>query len=203
MRWSLCRMTVVAGVLGYTMGACGGSPQSLVDGAGESQGAPTSVDQSTTQAIVCVQGTLRDCTVQLPTQGTVHNCFSGKQLCSGGAWTDCQDPSTLVGVRTQTFTASCPVGETIRWTTLDYALDTPNNPSGVATVTMSVAGHPELALLDGSSTDPATVQGSAGSRNIETLLGALAGQPDLTLQITTTTTPDGTMAATATGTLSY
>lgn len=196
-------MTVVVGVFAFTMGACGGSPHSLVDGAGESQGARTSVDQSTTQAIACVQGTLRDCTVQLPTQGAVHNCFSGKQLCSGGSWTNCQDPSTLVGVRTQTFTASCPAGETIRWTTLDYALDTPTNPSGVAAVTMSVAGHPELPLLDVSSIDLATDQGGAGSRNVGPLLGALAGQAELALQITTTTTPDGAMAATATGTLSY
>ena len=195
--------------LACTMTACCGSPTNLSEGAGESPGAPTTVaaPQSASEAtIFCVQGALRSCVVQLPTQGTIHNCWVGKQLCSGGTWSDCQDPSSLVGVRTQTFTASCLPGDTIRWTTLDYVVDAPADRSGLASVTIGVAGHPDFALLDVSN-DPSLVKGlvkgGAGSLNIEPMLGALSAQRDLTLQITTTTTPDGAMAATATAKLSF
>jgi hypothetical protein len=216
MAWRLIGWTAPAlvGLVGLVaacaMTACSGSPRNLSEGAGESPGAPTRVpvDQSAAEgAVFCVQGALRSCLVQLPTQGTIHNCWVGKQLCSGGTWTDCQDPSSLVGVRTQTFTASCLAGDTIRWTTLDYVVDAPADRSGVASVTIAVAGHPDFALLDVRSNDPSLVKGlvkgGAGSLNIEPLLGALSAQSDLTLQITTTTTPDGAMASTATAELSY
>ena len=198
-------LALVGLVAACAMTACSGSPRNLSEGAGESPGAPTTVaaPQSATEgAIFCVQGALRSCLVQLPTQGTIHNCWVGKQLCSGGTWSDCQDPSSLVGVRTQTFTASCLAGDTIRWTTLDYVVDAPADRSGVASVTIGVAGHPDFTLLDVSS-DPSLVKGGAGSLNIEPMLGALSAQRDLALQITTTTTPDGAMAATATARLSY
>jgi hypothetical protein len=205
MDWRLLGKTAVVTCAACAMTACGGSPRNLVEGAVESHGAPANLPalQSTTdEAIVCVQGTLRNCLVQLPTQGTIHNCWVGKQLCSSGTWTECQDPSSLVGVRTQSFTASCAAGDSIRWTTIDYVLDAPADTSGGASVTISVADHPEFAPLV-SSSDPALIKGGAGSRNIEPLLGSLSTQPDLTLQITTTMTPDGAMAATGSAQLSY
>jgi hypothetical protein len=157
----------------------------------------------TEKSDVCVQGTLRACTVQLPTQGSVHQCFSGKQLCTGGAWTACQDPSVLVGVRSQAFVASCPVGASPRWTTLDYVLDVPANASGSADVAITIAGHPELVLFTTRATGHASSEPGAGSVDLGTVLGALGNQGDLALEITTTTTPDGAMAATARATLTY
>jgi hypothetical protein len=141
--------------------------------------------------------------VSLPTQGAVHNCFSGKQLCSGGAWTECKDPTTLVGVRTQPFAATCPGTQVARWTTLDYVIDAPANASGAAAVTISLSGHPEVVLVDTRTPGDAPAKGGAGSRDVEALLGALSTQPTLTLDIATSTTPDGAMAATAIASPSY
>jgi hypothetical protein len=127
----------------------------------------------------------------------VHNCFAGKELCSSGSWTACQDLAELVGVRTQNFVGSCPSGAELRWTTLDYVFDVPSNASGAAAVTVSVAGDPEVVLFDSRSAGDAPVHGGVGSRTVDALLGALSAQSALTLQIATTTTPDGAMAATA------
>jgi hypothetical protein len=79
-----------------------------------------------------------------------------------------------------------------RWTTLDYVVDVPANASGATDVTISVAGHPELVLFT-----PASADASAGSLDLERVLGAVGTQTDLTIQIATTSTPDGAMAATA------
>jgi hypothetical protein len=141
--------------------------------------------------------------VALPTQGNIHNCFSGNQLCSGGAWSACQELAALVGARTQSFVASCPAGSGLSWTTLDYVVDAPANASGVAGVTVVVAGHPEIVLLDTQSGNASSVEKIAGSVSVAPLLGALVEQSEMALQITTTTTPDGAMAATAQATLSY
>jgi hypothetical protein len=203
---------VVAAVVS-AMSGCGGSPQSLADGAGESPGQSLATPPSgagtgtaaaaTEAATVCVQGTLRGCLGQLPTQGTVHNCFAGKQLCSGGTWTACQDPAALVGVRTQRFVAACPSGSSVQWTTLDYVVDAPSNVSGASAATVGIAGHPDVVLLDTQSSDGVSAKVGAGSRTIESILGALSELPGLTLEIATTTTPDGSMAATVKAELGY
>jgi hypothetical protein len=199
---------IVRGVALAALGAlcaCGSSPQSLTDGAGETRGASAtpSGPEATANASVCVEGALRTCTVELPTQGSVHQCFSGKQLCTGGAWSDCQDPSVLVGVRTEPFAAACPAGASPRWTTLDYTVDVPGNASGGADVAITVAGHPELVLFTAQSAGRGSTEHSAGSLDVGPELNALADQADLSLQIATTTTPDGAMAATAQATLKY
>jgi hypothetical protein len=147
-----------------------------------------------------VQGTLKACTVQLPAQGTIHQCFSGKQLCSGGAWGACLDPSVLVGVRSESFAAACPAGASPRWTTLDYVVDVPANASGGSDVSIAVAGQPQLVLFTAGPTD---VTSATGSVDLGPVLGTLGTEADLTLQFVTTTTPDGAMAATARGTLAY
>jgi hypothetical protein len=191
-------------VLGVVCG-CGGSPQSLVDGAGESRGATATTPPPPAAAkntSVCVQGALQTCTVQLGTQGTVHQCFSGMQLCSGGAWTDCQDLSVLVGVRSEAFAASCASGESSSWKTLDYVVDAPTNASGRSDVTITVAGHPELVLFTTQTQDVGAAEVRSGSLGLD-VLGALENQADLTLQITTTTTPDSAMAATARAAAKY
>jgi hypothetical protein len=97
------------------------------------------------------------------------------------------------------FAASCPSGE-VRWTTLETIVDAPANDSGAAAARIGVADHPEIVLFDSASSTSA--QG-AGSRDIGALLGDLSGHPALTLALTTTTTPDGTMAATAKAVLTY
>jgi hypothetical protein len=187
--------------------ACGGSPESLSDGAGDPQNAAATTTPSgpaATQkgaAAICAQGTLRACTVQLPSQGSVHQCFSGKQLCSAGAWTDCQDPSVLFGVRFEPFAASCPAGASGRWTTLDYVVDAPANASGSADATITVEGHPEIVLFATGSAGAASA--GEGTVDLGPLLDVLANQAKLTLQISTTTTPDGALAATARATLKY
>jgi hypothetical protein len=133
----------------------------------------------------------------LPTQGTIHNCFSGKQLCTAGAWSDCQDPSTLVGLRAQQFVASCPATYVPRWTTLDYSVDAPANASGAAPVTIALAEHPEVVLLDTRANDGVPQKGGAGSRDVQALLGPFSSDSTLILQVLTSTTPDGDLASTA------
>jgi hypothetical protein len=86
---------------------------------------------------------------------------------------------------------------------LDYVVDAPSNRSGAAVVTIAVADHPEIVLLDTRSSSDAPVNGGAGSRAVDSLLAPLAGQSGLTLEIGTTTTPDGAMAATAKAALAY
>lgn len=202
MSWSRFASGVV---LAWWLGACGGAPGVQSDAMGTSaytEGAATSEAANPPPAAPdCVQGSLRTCRVALPTQGDVHNCFSGQQLCTGGVWSDCQDPATLVGARSQQFSAACPATYGVRWTILDYVVDTPANASGAAAVTVSLADHPDVVLLDTSATDDAPA--NAGSLDLSSTLGSLSNQPTLTLAITTSTTPDGTLAATATVTPSY
>jgi hypothetical protein len=180
--------------------ACGGSPESFVDGAGNSRAAAATTSPARGSASVCVQGALQSCTVQLPSQGSVHQCFSGKQLCTGGVWGNCQDPTVLVGERSEAFVASCPSGASPRWMTLDYVVDVPANASGEADVAITIAGHPELVLF---TAGPTAASSAAGSIDLGPVLGTLGTAADLTLQFVTTTTPDGAMAATARGTLAY
>jgi len=195
------RLIVVVSALG-TCAACGGSREPLMDGVAASRESPTSTLVGVTQT-ACLQGELRNCLVTLSTQGPVHNCFSGKQICSGGAWSDCTDPAALVGTRSQQFTASCLRSEVAHWTTLDYVVDAPSNASGIAAATISPAGHMEILLLDtGANGSPASAAG-AGSIDLESVLGSLGTQPTFTLAITTSTTPDGRMAASAKVSPSY
>jgi hypothetical protein len=35
------------------------------------------------------EGALRECSVDLGMQGTVHNCFHGWQMCQEGTWSPC------------------------------------------------------------------------------------------------------------------
>jgi hypothetical protein len=91
----------------------------------------------------------------------------------------------------------------VRWATLDYVVDAPSNTSGAAVVTIAVADHPEIVLLDTRSISDAPAKGGTGSRAVDSLLGPLSGQSGLTLEIGTTTTPDGEMAATAKTALGY
>jgi hypothetical protein len=190
---------VAAAALG-ALCACGSSPGSYVDGAGSSRASSATATSAPESAAVCVQGTLRSCTAQLPAQGTVHQCFSGKQLCSAGAWGDCQDPTVLFGARSEAFAASCPAGASPRWTTLDYVVDVPANASGGADVAIAVAGNPQLVLFTAGPTDHPS---AAGSVDLGPVLGALGTEANLTLQLVTTTTPDGAMAATARATAVY
>jgi hypothetical protein len=133
----------------------------------------------------------------------VQQCFVGKQLCTSGAWTECQDPAALVGARVEPFVASCPSTLVPRWTSLDYVVDAPGDASGPSAATIAVSGHPEIVLLDTTSRDGAHAAGGAGSRDMTTVLGSLSSQPALALDVTTSTTPDGDMAATATVSLHY
>jgi hypothetical protein len=178
----------------YTCAACGGSREPLTDGAATSRESPTAAPVALPQT-ACLQGELRTCLVQLSTQGPVHNCFSGKQICSGGTWSNCTDPATLVGTRTQQFTASCLQNEVAHWTTLDYVADAPSDASGVAAATISPAGHPEILLVDTAAAGTAASAGGAGSLDMATVLGSLGVQRMLTLAITTSTTPNGRLAA--------
>jgi len=171
--------------------ACGGASEPLADGIATSHDNPTAVGP--TQP-ACLQGELRTCLVQLSTQGPIHNCFSGKQICSGGTWSDCTDPANLVGTRTQQFTASCVQNETPHWTTLDYVVDSPSDASGASGATFSPAGHAEITLFD-TRAGGSPASASAGSLDLESILGSLGAQPTLTLAITTSTTPDGRLAA--------
>jgi hypothetical protein len=115
----------------------------------------------------------------------------------------CQDPSVLVGVRSQAFVATCPAGTLPSWNALDYLVDAPANKSGQTDVTISVAGHPELVLFTTRSAGTPSAEASAGSVDPGPVLGALRSQADVTLDIETTTTPDGVMAATARAELTY
>jgi hypothetical protein len=101
-----------------------------------------------------------------------------------------------VGPRVQDFVASCPASQVSRWTNIDYVIEVPSNASGASAVTIGVAEHPEIVLLDTHSADNPTGARSAASRSLEPLLGGLASESTLTLEVTTTTTPDGEMAAT-------
>ncbi len=186
------RVIVVVSALA-ACAACGGSREPLRDGVATSPESPTTAPVGLAQT-ACLQGELRTCLVQLSTQGTVHNCFSGKQICSGGTWSDCADPATLVGTRTRQFMASCPQNEVAHWTTLDYVVNAPSDTSGVAAATASLAGHPEILLLDTGASGSAAAAG-AGSLDLESVLGSLGAHPALTLAITTSTTPDGRLAA--------
>ena len=187
------RLIVAVSALG-TCAACGGAREPLTDGAASSHEVPVTAPLGPAQT-ACLQGELRTCLVQLPAQGSIHNCFSGKQICSGGAWSSCTDPATLVGTRTQQFTASCLPNEVAYWTTLDYVVNAPSDASGIAAATISPAGHQDIVLLDtGVSGSPASAAG-AGSIDVGSVLGSLGMQPTLTLAITTSTTPDGRMAA--------
>jgi len=90
--------------------------------------------------------------------------------------------------------ASCPQNEVAHWTTLDYVVNAPSDTSGVAAATASLAGHPEILLLDTGASGSAAAAG-AGSLDLESVLGSLGAHPALTLAITTSTTPDGRLAA--------
>jgi hypothetical protein len=46
-------------------------------------------------AAVCTDGETQKCKVKLPSQSGVNNCFVGEQLCEGGQWGPCSDPSEL------------------------------------------------------------------------------------------------------------
>jgi hypothetical protein len=39
----------------------------------------------------CVEAVMRDCRVQLPSQGNAKNCFVGVQVCVQGHWSPCID----------------------------------------------------------------------------------------------------------------
>jgi hypothetical protein len=184
------------------VGASSVAPSTAASGAASTT-AGNPVDPTSTAAGLCVEGRLRSCLVHLPTQGSVQNCFSGEQLCSGGVWTSCQAPGALVGARAQNFVASCPAAETARWTMIDYEIDAPSNASGAAAVTIGVAEHPEVVLLDTRSANGPGAGKTAATRPVEAVLAGLASQSTLMLEITTTTTPDGEMAATATVTAVY
>jgi hypothetical protein len=98
----------------------------------------------------------------------------------------------------QNFVASCPLSQVARWKTIDYVIDAPSNPSGAAAVTIGVAEDPGIVLLDTRSMPDPGAERSTASQAVEALLGTLATQSTLMLEVTTTTTPDGAMAATAT-----
>jgi hypothetical protein len=44
---------------------------------------------------VCEEGATQRCTVKLPSQNGVANCFNGVQQCEGGQWGACLDPADL------------------------------------------------------------------------------------------------------------
>ena len=45
----------------------------------------------------CTDGETQKCKVKLPSQSGVNNCFVGVQLCEGGQWGPCSDPSDVQG----------------------------------------------------------------------------------------------------------
>jgi hypothetical protein len=187
-------------------GGCGASPDTHVDGADTVPVASATQPSgpSALAATACAEGALRTCKVQLPGQGSVHQCFVGKQLCTSGAWTDCQDLTALVGLRVENFAASCPPTHIPRWTSLDYVVDAPTDPSGSTAATIKVAGHPEIVLLDTQSGSGGVHgRGGAGSRDLASVLGSLLNASAIALDVTTSTTPDGDMASTAAVLLKY
>ncbi len=103
-----------------------------------------------------------------------------------------------MGTHSQQFVAACPATHVPRWTTLDYSVDAPADASGDAAVTIALADHPDIVLLDTRANDGAPPKGGAGSRDVVALLGSFAAQSTLTLQVSTSTTPDGNLASTAT-----
>jgi hypothetical protein len=134
----------------------------------------------------------------------VQQCFVGKQLCTSGAWTECQDPTALVGSRVVPFVASCPSTHIPRWTSLDYVVDAPTDQSGSSAATITVADHREIVLVDTQSGSGGVHgRGGAGSRDLASVLGSLLNAPAIALDVTTSTTPDGDMASTAAVLLKY
>ena len=43
----------------------------------------------------CVNSQVRECHVVLGAQGAVQNCFVGLQLCTGGEWGPCLEPTKI------------------------------------------------------------------------------------------------------------
>jgi hypothetical protein len=96
--------TVAMGLLGGCSGAGDRPPLADIENAGGAAGSGTvgvggssgaDAGGAGPVAPVCTEGETQKCKVKLPSQSGVNNCFVGIELCEGGQWGPCSDPSDV------------------------------------------------------------------------------------------------------------
>jgi hypothetical protein len=83
---------LVAGAIG-----CGGDeapPMAPLEVPPSDAGRPLPLDATILEPVgsSCVEAEMKRCVVKLPSQGTIHPCFVGVQICTDGKWSRCIEP---------------------------------------------------------------------------------------------------------------